>query len=99
MNCSLCDFSAQNHSKLAWDMVPYHRNDSKFIVHCNYPNCFYSTKSWGAYKTHVWRNHKADGSIEDEPVGDNMSDNDDIEDEIEQSVTLNHTYIYIYAYS
>lgn len=56
--CSMCCFSTDIYDKFVAHVVRAHRHDSNFIVYCGYPNCPYTTKAWGAFKTHVSRKHR-----------------------------------------
>lgn len=88
--CSMCCFSTDIHDRFVAHVVRAHRHDSNFVVYCGYPNCPYTTKTWGAFKTHVSRKHR----LEVENVHNNVPmemDNEDGEqgDPIEHEMTAN----------
>ena len=70
--CSMCCFSGDSFQRLTDHVVRLHRHDPNFVVHCEIGNCAYTSKSWGAYKCHVSRKHRAElgprGQIPNMPV-------------------------------
>lgn len=64
--CSMCCFSGLSASDLTNHIKRTHRHDSNFIVNCSVENCAYSTKSWGAFKSHVSKKHN-------QPISDAQS--------------------------
>lgn len=63
-NCFMCSFSTTEYDRFVTHVVRSHRHDPNFVVYCGYPNCPYTTKAWGAFKSHVSRKHKLTTAIE-----------------------------------
>ena len=57
-NRDLCFYQTHYFDKFVSHVVWLHRNDPHFVVFCNVDGCEYSTKRWGAFKTHVSRKQR-----------------------------------------
>ena len=64
----MCYFSCRSSepNKFEKHIVRSHKNDPNFIATCSVGNCNYATKSWGAFRTHIWRKHRLDDQDSDE---------------------------------
>ena len=55
--CSLCPFMSNSLDSFQKHYVRVHKNQPGFIVACNVGACCYTTKTWGSYKMHMYRQH------------------------------------------
>ena len=53
-----------------------HRNDSNFHVRCTFHRCFYSSRSWGVFKSHFSRQNRQRIDVGTRSVPDDEHDNE-----------------------
>ena len=74
--CSICNYTTNSQKNLIYHIVRQHRNDSNFHVICTFPHCFYSSRSWGAFKSNFSRQHRQRIDVGMISVPDDEHDNE-----------------------
>lgn len=63
--CNMCHFQSNDFRRFKSHVLRMHRNSPDFLVSCSYGPCAYSTKSWNAFKMHVYRYHSEINLVRD----------------------------------
>ncbi len=82
--CTMCHFQSDEFRRFKSHVLRMHRNSPDFLVSCSYGACEYSTKSWNAFKMHVYRYHSeinqamdGDQQLAADFASDDLLDSDD----------------------
>ncbi len=99
--CTMCHFQSDEFRRFKSHVLRMHRNSPDFLVSCSYGACKYSTKSWSAFKMHVYRYHTeisqamdGDDQLAADFASDDLLDSDDfVESDARSSNVHNITEI------